>query len=169
MKKIGNNTQHRAVECHISRPETVDPASLELTLILNIGFDILNFQLKWLVSLYFLERNTVRAREGVLCFFNSVTGSKPSGIMVIVVRKLFSSDDACDIYLGDSGMKRMPIPRMKGQMRPIPTTVRQEPAPDMLRVAMEMQSAERQKRELCYKHAEFLSGERTYKRRGYQT
>jgi hypothetical protein len=59
-------------------------------------------------------------------------------------QRYFFSDDGDDIYLGDSGMKRMPIPRMKGQMRPIPTTVRQEPAPDMLRVPMEMQSMEKQ-------------------------
>jgi hypothetical protein len=43
-------------------------------------------------------------------------------------------------HLGLSGMKRMPTPRMIGQMIPIPTTVRQEAAPCMCRVAMEMQS-----------------------------
>lgn len=44
-------------------------------------------------------------------------------------------------YLGLSGMNKIPMESTNGQMIPMPTTVRQEPAPLILRVPMEMQSA----------------------------
>jgi hypothetical protein len=44
------------------------------------------------------------------------------------------------IDLGDSGIKRIPIPRTKGQIIPIPTTVRHDAAPGRLRVAIDIQS-----------------------------
>lgn len=45
-------------------------------------------------------------------------------------------------YLGLSGIKRIPTPRMIGHKRPMPTTVRHDPEPSMLRAPMEIQSVE---------------------------
>ena len=45
--------------------------------------------------------------------------------------------------LGDSGMNRIPTPKMTGQMKPIPTTVRQDPEPDRERVPIAIQSRRR--------------------------
>ena len=43
-------------------------------------------------------------------------------------------------HLGDSGMKRIPTPSITAQMSPIPTTVRQEAAPDKFLVPKEIKS-----------------------------
>jgi hypothetical protein len=43
-------------------------------------------------------------------------------------------------YLGLSGMNKIPIPKIKGQIIPIPTTMRQDPEPGAERAAMEIQS-----------------------------
>lgn len=51
-------------------------------------------------------------------------------------------------HLGDSGIVRIPNPRMIGQRIPKPTTVRQEPDPEMERVPIEKQSMNTQKRQL---------------------
>jgi hypothetical protein len=50
-----------------------------MTLILDVGLEFLNCHLKELIGLFFLTGDTVRAGEGVLCFFESVLPSKPSG------------------------------------------------------------------------------------------
>ena len=46
-----------------------------------------------------------------------------------------------DTNRGDSGMNNMPNPRMAAHITPMPTTVRQDAAPLMLRVPIEMQYA----------------------------
>ena len=43
-------------------------------------------------------------------------------------------------YLGLSGMNKIPIPKIIGQMMPIPTTMRHDPDPGAERAAMETQS-----------------------------
>ena len=43
-------------------------------------------------------------------------------------------------HLGLSGMNSIPIPRMSGHRKPMPTTVRHEPEPEISRVPIEMQS-----------------------------
>jgi hypothetical protein len=43
-------------------------------------------------------------------------------------------------YLGLSGMNKIPIPKINGQIIPIPTTILQDPEPDAERAAMEIQS-----------------------------
>ena len=65
-----------------------------------------------------------------------VGGTPPTRSCVSIITIIYK--ESIGTYRGDSGMKRIPIPKMVDQIRPIPTTRRQEIPSGRWRVPMEM-------------------------------
>ena len=98
-----------------------------------------------LVLVCFGIGNTAGKRDRTPGLVEATVSGQPSAYAVNVRVSAYAScarqwDDIT--HLGDSGMNRMPTPRITGQINPIPTTVRQEPDPGMCRVPIAMQSTQ---------------------------
>lgn len=98
-----------------------------------------------LVLVCFGIGNTAGKCDRTPCLVEATVSGQPSAcaVNVRVSAYAYYTREWDDItHLGDSGINRMPTPRITGQMNPMPTTVRQEPDPGMCRVPIAMQSVQ---------------------------
>ena len=121
-----------------------------------------------LVLVCFGIGNTAGKRDRTPGLVEATVSGQPSACVVNVRVSGYAYDARKwdDItHLGDSGMNRMPTPRITGQINPMPTTVRHEPDPGMCRVPIAMQSVQTSSQHTVAPEGEIS----TYRRRGCQT
>lgn len=89
------------------------------------------------MTVLFRGRDATGAGEGDTGFGHAVVCCKPP-----MTKSVERSGEKIkgELYLGLSGINRIPMPRISGQMMPMPTTIRHEPDPGASRAAKEIQS-----------------------------
>ena len=121
-----------------------------------------------LVLVCFGVGNTAGERDRTPGLVEATVSGQPSAyaVNVRVSAYAYYAREWHDItHLGDSGMNRMPTPRITGQINPMPTTVRQEPDPGMCRVPIAIQSVQTSNKHTAAPEVEIS----THRQQGCQT